>query len=612
MITFRNKKFNIVFSIVSVVMILFTILVPCFSVNAQSQFDFVSDFGLSDTSNYFTLDGFHASDVYNSDYFSGIESYEVAFDITSSDISNISSAVNGSTSVPIDNVNIDDYFINNSLSSSNIDGSLPQKVSYYHKQNDGFELVFFYLPDDSFVQINSSGSFFIYSSVDNQIPAFVYYTATKGYTVYSFPSATTVTIDDKLYYSYLSVNNQIQYNRLLTSSVPLYLSDSLGGTTEGKVDYNYTSLNSSGSGGGVSDQDIIDNKYLGLNNYIGITGSSINNADLKLIVDLNSDQMKFIDHYSYTINITFYANALISNSKGSSMLSSYGYSVDSSNASGSTFFDKTFTGSISDSMNSNIISIGSTVYNDDISSSGKTAVKFTNWVTNNVSTAGVYTASQEFQSIASQVIFKNPLYTSNNAAELNQLYYDLSATIYYDGVSITNVPIAGTYNAISGQNTLYSNPGVDQSKVDQVIDDNNQGLQPGDDGFLNKNDYQGTISVHSGNSSASGGSGGNIESGAIVINNNPTFNNNTSSSSESGLGGGGLIGFITGLIIGNKKSSTDSMEEMVNSSGWFGVINQVYGFVPVQVWNLVFGAFTAAIGIVIVSFIISIVIKFIT
>lgn len=120
-----------------------------------------------------------------------------------------------------------------------------------------------------------------------------------------------------------------------------------------------------------------------------------------------------------------------------------------------------------------------------------------------------------------------------------------------------------------------------------------------------------------GNSSSSGGSSNsnsnsNIESGAVVINNNPTFNNDVSSKSSSAGLGSNLISTILGYIIGSKGSSVDAFEEIADADGWKSVIISAYTFVPVQFWNLLFSTFTILLGILVVTFIISIVIKIIT
>lgn len=100
----------------------------------------------------------------------------------------------------------------------------------------------------------------------------------------------------------------------------------------------------------------------------------------------------------------------------------------------------------------------------------------------------------------------------------------------------------------------------------------------------------------------------------IVITNSPTFNNNSSASSNatSNGNGGGMIPTLLSYLSNGQQSSVSTMQNVADTNGWLNVVNSTYTFVPVSVWNSLIFYFGIALSILIVGFIISVVIKFIT
>lgn len=133
-------------------------------------------------------------------------------------------------------------------------------------------------------------------------------------------SSDTVTFNNEDYsiYNFQRSSSLNGVGALINTNCPIYSVDetTLQGISNGdnldSILSDDNQINTSLGGGGYSNADILNNEYLGENNYIGITGSSINNADLKLIIDFNEEQVKNLSDYSYTINMSFYCRAILS------------------------------------------------------------------------------------------------------------------------------------------------------------------------------------------------------------------------------------------------------------------------------------------------------------
>lgn len=131
-------------------------------------------------------------------------------------------------------------------------------------------------------------------------------------------------------------------------------------------------------------------------------------------------------------------------------------------------------------------------------------------------------------------------------------------------------------------------------------------------------DYKDTYNNVGGSSSSS--SGGNSVSPSItggnnniVITNNNTNNGSGSgSTSESSLVGSTIVTTLIKYIAGNKSSSVSYIEDIAGTNTYLQIVSNYMSFVPTEIWSLVVTCFSVCIGVVVVAFIISIVIKIIT
>lgn len=623
MITFRNKKFNIVFSIVSVVMILFTILVPCFSVHAadyyvENEAGFFGD-------NYNILPTFFTVDDFDLDY------------------------------VPI----LDDTSSYSSLFESLLEQNFPfaayeWQANYFPNGNyfistNGSGLSFKQATEGSFVvfynteyNLNYTPHYQVYLKIDDTVQYMMsnnrYF---RSYNYNSNGSAgngggtqlnnnmTRYSVDG---FDYLVLSGYSGSNgsggSMFSSDMPVYFVENWSAETFNSLN-GLDNLNILTGSGGVSKADIENKAILKKGSKIFMSNNSFNVGDFYIYPTLTEDQTNHPTNYSlrlvgncvYGIQYNSDANIKVT-ARGSNLASLYPFTDNTINS---------VRGTLSSSESSSYMDIPFSLLLDG--SYHMTLDQLNAHFSVSGRDGGIQELASGLDQTYGGVNFWQGLFRVFNGTSVSGAQFNFGDA--YEAAKYDCLPHSAIYNievfvvsngSVSSRPMLVCNFDLCSGQVTEVVDNtvsDDDIISSLDSGVLPQgygtsiyppSNLPGTVSSNS----SSGGSGGNansnnnIESGAIVINNNPTFNNNTSSSSESGLGSGGLIGFITGIIIGNKKSSTDSMEDMVNTGGWFGVINQVYGFVPGQVWTLIFGAFTAAIGIVIVAFIISIVIKFVT
>lgn len=407
------------------------------------------------------------------------------------------------------------------------------------------------------------------------------------------------------------------YMTAVNSSLPLYDGEFSEITSLEDLE----NKNNTMSSGGYSEANILDNLYLGSNNNIYMSGSKVNSSILHILLDFNRNQMEQknidTDKLTYDIHMDWIVQGTCTaDSKSRQMLNYYfgdGTANWWDNLNGKTYnFNTAFQGSWSGLTCSNVNEISSTIYNDGIYTNGKTATTMANYLSGAVNTGNTVSDVKSFFDSFSDLNiagYSINSMTNSNHTSLTTCYYDVTVDVFYDGEKINDSPITGRCDWLNGSQEMLSN--VSSADVSQALANNNNGLPVTDPNYKDPNGYKGTIQIVDNSTGGSGGSGGNIESGAIVINNNPTFNNNTSSSSSS-FGSGGIIGFILGAIIGNNKSSSDTITSMTGANGWLEVISSTWGWIPTQIWSVLITTFTAVIGIIVVAFIISIVIRFIT
>lgn len=420
-------------------------------------------------------------------------------------------------------------------------------------------------------------------------------------------------------------NSNIGNKYILTSEIPLYSNYSwnedgmyvMGSAVANgggyDVIYSPSLFASDGSSEGYSDDDILNNDYVGNNCFVGITGSSISNADIKLIVDLNKEQLANITDYSYQMDISLYVKAQLSTLSNLNIKDYYGI-VDF----GDPFtFDKVFHDTINDSLSSNVTTISSNIYNDGlIDSNGKTAVRFVNWVEQNVDKDSVNTSTKVYKTLVNTIRFVNPKYVSSENANFSQLLYDITVNVYKGDKLITNVPIASKTDFLSGSTDLYSKPSVSEEDVNTAVNNNNEGLTPSDEGYKNPSNYEGSVQIsNEGSSSSSTGGNVTIGEGAIVNNNNPTITINTGGSSGQDLSqtGGTPNKFILSTFIdwisNGQSATTESIENLTQVNPWLSVVQSTWSFVPGEIWSTIGTTFIAVLTILVVACIIKVCLK---
>lgn len=401
------------------------------------------------------------------------------------------------------------------------------------------------------------------------------------------------------------------YSELLISNINYLLTDGSGGAYTNPVNNE-----SYGGSNDRSDEDIENNDYLGEDNAIIMNASSLENGYWRVFLDWNNNQLTQKDKYSINATFELTGNVTFEGSGNYEEICIDTYNL-TPNQEGVYILDKTFSYSTSLNANSgNYYDFNFSNINDGLSSNGKTALPFIQLVdkmkgTNDVKSGTTNLISDLFSGSYSG--FRIPLFQSHNQISYNNLTYTCTIDVINidTNESILTNPLSQPYNMLTGEAGTFINGGVDQSTVDNVTG--------GGSG------YQGTISSGDWNSSSSSTGGGsassnsnnnsNIESGAIVINNNPTFNNNTSdglTTSESSLTSSGLLGKIINLVAQNKSTSVDTIEEISGSTGYISYLTSTFTFIPTTVWSAISVGFIACIGVAVVAFIISIVIKFIT
>lgn len=120
------------------------------------------------------------------------------------------------------------------------------------------------------------------------------------------------------------------------------------------------------------------------------------------------------------------------------------------------------------------------------------------------------------------------------------------------------------------------------------------------------------VSGSSGNSN----SNANIGDYSVVNNNNPqiTINNNNDNGFTNAIENGdsdGLLSKLLLLLANNQSTTSNGLSEIADTDGYVQVMGSVFTAVPVSWWTTLTVAFVACIGILVVSFVIKIILKFV-
>lgn len=597
----NKRKFNIFVSILTCFIITLACLSPSFISFASENFDLIEMLDIQDE---FITASDLGDGTYN--YFVQDNTYEQNYHDMYSNGFN--------------------YNANNAVSNQLNSLDFNKYVGAY--KSDFTQFILYYLPENSFIVQNNQLAI-IFAEVQYTDVGAGY---NAGFPVFRSSDGVQFSVDwqtvgygstvDGVSYSTISLSTSNgAFDNICSCNIPVYYYDSNNFSFDSLDDLEKLNNPIAGGCGGYSEANILSNNYLGSNNSIYMSGARVNNSILHILLDFNRNQMtqQNIDPNKLTYDIHMdwiVQGTCTADSKSRQMLNYYfgdGTANWWDNLNGKTYnFDTAFQGSWTGLSASNVNEISSTIYNDGIYANGKPGTTMANYLSTAVNTSNTVSDTKSFfdsfkdVSIAGYSI--NSMANSNHTS-ITTCYYDVSVDVYYDGNKINDNPITARCDWLNGKQEMIQN--VSASDVSQAVANNNNGLPITDPNYKDPNGYEGTIQIVDNSTGGSGGSGGNIESGAIVINNNPTFNNNTFSSSSS-FGSGGLIPFILGAIIGNNKSSSDTISSMTGANGWLQVISSTWQWIPTQIWTVILTAFQAIIGICVVAFIISIIIRFIT
>lgn len=120
------------------------------------------------------------------------------------------------------------------------------------------------------------------------------------------------------------------------------------------------------------------------------------------------------------------------------------------------------------------------------------------------------------------------------------------------------------------------------------------------------------VSGSSGNSNSTA----NIGDYSVVNNNNPqiTINNNNDNGFTNAIENGdsdGLLSKLLLLLANNQSTTSNGLSEIADTDGYVQVMGSVFTAVPAAWWTTLTVAFVACIGILVVSFVIKIILKFV-
>ena len=490
---------------------------------------------------------------------------------------------------------------------------------------------FILLPEDTFLVGNSSG-YAIYVPVESQNSSVTLYgylfdhynTWQEIYLGYRNsqhwgPSA-NATVDGDKYYKLFFRDTTSAWGPVLSSDVPCYESDSLNITSLDGL----KNVNSSVSSGGVSKADIQANNLLKQGSKIYLTNNSFNVGNLMIYPVLTETQSDNLNAYKLRLTGTctygIQYNSGASNKcmvNGSSLQSLYGFNGSSINS-----VRGTLASNLGDYIDISFSLLSSGKYSmtlDQLNSHFKVSGRdkgIQPLASGLDNTYGGYTYWQAMaQSVGGQSIMGFQYFNTNDGQSMydcvpTSAHYIIEAWVVADDVQATKPCSVIDVDLVTGEVTpIVENYASDEDIMSAMGSDTLPDGYGNYNSPVNPSAMQGAIT--NGATANSGGNVGNstIESGAIVINNNPTFNNNNNLESD---GNSGLIPFLLGMIASNQKSSVNTIQDISGANGWLSVISQTWSFIPTQIWNVLLTTFTAVIGICVVAFILSIVIRFIT
>lgn len=365
------------------------------------------------------------------------------------------------------------------------------------------------------------------------------------------------------------------------------------------------------------DNSIIDNDYIGENNFLYLNGSSINNFYMIAGIDLNNTQINDLSSGDYTYSLDITLNSTCSLSKGSrnaesQLLADYGLSFPSGSQT-AVNLNLSFTNNISDTLTSNIIQIPSSVFNDGlINSNGKTAVPLCNYISSYVDKTGFTDKIDVFNlAVSGQTFgpFSMPTYTRNtNYFKQGNVVYNFVLNIYKNGTALTTIPIATSYNATTGEVDPYSTGGgKSQNDVQQTINQNNENKTPVDPDYKNPDDYKPSITPSNNDNSSNSNSNSSSSS-------NPTIYNNASITlpKNDTYPSTGVMQSFVRIINNDKNNTVNDLNELVGGNGYIQLVNYALYAVPQNVWNVWIIGLKAILGICVSAFFLKILINWST
>lgn len=381
--------------------------------------------------------------------------------------------------------------------------------------------------------------------------------------------------------------------------------------------YIYSSNNSGVGSGGFNassiDSSIIDNDYIGENSFMYGDGVSINQWNLIIGLDLNEAQMSEINKYHYVLDCSlqaYYTLAKgISRNQETSLLQSYGLTWASNNRNVITMdFSKTYT----DTLTTNYFTIPSTVFNDGLLCNGYTAVPLVNYISTYVPKGSTTNEIQSFFIAMSNVNvgpFSLPGYNETEWFNNCTISYNFSMNVYNENDDlITTLPLAMSYNPMTGQQSNYSNGGgKSQSEVQNAINQHNENKTPTDTDYKNPDDYKPSISKDNNDSSSNSNSNSSSSSNPISTSNASVTINQPSTYPTTPI----MNKFIS-IIHNEKQGSVDKVESIIESNGYIELCNQALSAVPQPIWDAWTLAIKAILGILVSAFFLKILVNWST
>ena len=335
-----------------------------------------------------------------------------------------------------------------------ITGDIQNPVDYPHffiscytrkPVNDQITVVrFFQMPEDSFVLFLNQGYYVMIPNITSDYRGYTFEMDNENtpyfHSYYNDRRGDTKRFGDISYQAmYVSGYNSGTIGNVINSDVPYYYMD---------VDYlvdvpaNNPAFDEDDNGnqssdfGGISDSDIMDNNYLGENNYILMDASSLENGKWKIFLDWNQNQLSDLSKYQINATFDLSANVTFEGSGNYEEICIDTYNLTKVQ-SGVYILDKTFSTSKSISVaDAGYYTFDFSALNDGLKSGGKTVLPLVQLVDNTRSAAG---ADDDVKSGTSNLVsdlfsgsyagFRIPLFQSHNDVKVNTLNYTCTVDV---------------------------------------------------------------------------------------------------------------------------------------------------------------------------------------